>query len=67
MSFWTKKSNIVITCAKGVPPFLKQEILSLGFPVLSVGMAEVETEGTMEDALRLNLSDPHRTTSSLSS
>ncbi len=55
MSFWTKKSRIVITCAKGVPPYLKQEILSLGLPVLSAGMAEVETEGTMEDALRLNL------------
>jgi putative N6-adenine-specific DNA methylase len=55
MSFWTRKSRIVITCAKGVPPFLKQEILSLGLPVLSAGMAEVETEGTMEDALRLNL------------
>ena len=55
MSFWTKKSRIVIICAKGVTPFLKQEILSLGFPVLSEGKAEVETEGTMEDTLRLNL------------
>jgi len=45
----------VITCAKGVPPFLKQEILTLGFPVLSEGRAEVETEGTMEDTQRLNL------------
>jgi 23S rRNA G2445 N2-methylase RlmL len=55
VSFWAKKSRIVITCAKGVPPFLKQEILSLDFPVLSEGKAEVETEGTMEDTLRLNL------------
>ncbi len=55
MSFWTKKSEIVITCAKGVPLFLKQEIVSLGYPVLSAGMAEVETEGTMEDTFRLNL------------
>jgi len=55
MSFWTRKSRIVITCAKGVLPFLKQEILSSGFPVLSQGLAEVETEGTMEDTLRLNL------------
>ena len=45
----------MITCAKGVPPFLKQEILTLGFPVLSEGRAEVETEGTMEDTQRLNL------------
>jgi len=55
MSFWRKKSKIVITCAKGVPPFLKQEIISLGFPVLSEGKAEVETEGTMEDTQKLNL------------
>jgi putative N6-adenine-specific DNA methylase len=55
MGFWTKKSRIVITCAKGVSPFLKQEILSLGFPVLSEGRAEVETEGTMMDTLKLNL------------
>jgi 23S rRNA G2445 N2-methylase RlmL len=55
MSLWTRKSRIVITCAKGVSPFLRQEILSLGFPVLSEGKAEVETEGTMEDTLKLNL------------
>jgi 23S rRNA (guanine2445-N2)-methyltransferase len=55
MSLWEKKSRIVITCAKGVPPFLKQEILSVGFPALSAGKAEVETEGTMEDTQRLNL------------
>jgi 23S rRNA G2445 N2-methylase RlmL len=55
MSFWTRKSRIVITCAKGVSPFLRREILSFGFPVLSEGKAEVETEGTMEDTLKLNL------------
>jgi putative N6-adenine-specific DNA methylase len=55
MSFWTRKSRVVITCAKGVPPFLKEELLSFGFPALSMGMSEVETEGTMEDALKLNL------------
>ncbi len=55
MSFWLKKSRIVITCAKGAPPFLRQEIVSLGFPILSAGSAEVETEGTMEDIQRLNL------------
>ena len=55
MFLWGKKSRIVITCAKGVSPFLEQEILSVGFPALSAGMAEVETEGTMEDTQRLNL------------
>ena len=55
MSFWSRKSRIVITCARGVPPYLREEILSLGFPVLSMGIAEVATEGTLEDTLRLNL------------
>lgn len=49
------KSRIVVTCAKGIPPFLREEVLSLGFPVLSRGVASLETEGTMDDAMRLNL------------
>jgi 23S rRNA G2445 N2-methylase RlmL len=55
MSLWTRKSRIVITCAKGIPLFLKEELLSLGYPIVSEGIAHVETEGLMEDALRLNL------------
>jgi len=55
MSFWKKKSRIAITCAKGVSSCLEQEILSLGFPVLSKRISEVETEGTLEDTMRLNL------------
>ena len=49
------KSAILITCPKGIPPYLKQEILSLGFPVLFETASSVETEGTLDDALRLNL------------
>jgi len=55
MSSWTKKGRIAITCAKGVSPYLKQEILSFGFPILSQSISEVETEGTLEDTMRLNL------------
>jgi putative N6-adenine-specific DNA methylase len=55
MSLWTQKSRIVITCAKGITPFLKEEVLSVGLPILSEGIADVETEGTMEDAIKLNL------------
>lgn len=55
MSLWSKKSRIVITCGKGITPFLNEEILSSGFPILSEGVAHVETEGTMDDAMRLNL------------
>ncbi len=50
-----EKSKILVTCAKGIPPFLKQEILGLGFPVLSETIAGIETEGTLNDTMRLNL------------
>ena len=55
MTLWDKKSRIVITCARGVSPFLKTEVLSLGFPILSEGISEIGTEGTLEDTMRLNL------------
>ena len=55
MTLWDKKSRIMITCAKGVSPFLKREVLSLGFPILSEGISEIGTEGTLEDTMRLNL------------
>ena len=50
-----EKSRIIITCAKGIPPFLKEEVLSLGLPVRSLNVASVETEGAMDDTMRLNL------------
>ena len=55
MTLWDKKSRIAITCAKGVSPFLKREVLSLEFPILSEGISEIETEGTLEDTMKLNL------------
>ncbi len=50
------KNRILITSPKGIPPILKEEIASLGFPVLSEQNAGIETEGTLDDCLRLNLS-----------
>jgi 23S rRNA G2445 N2-methylase RlmL len=55
MNLWRRRSRIVITCAKGIVPFLKEELHLLEFPILSEGMASVETEGSMDDAMRLNL------------
>lgn len=55
MNLWGKKSRIVITCAKGIVPYLKEELRLLEYPILSEGAASIETEGTMEDAMRLNL------------
>jgi 23S rRNA G2445 N2-methylase RlmL len=48
-------SKILITCPKGIPPFLKQELISLDFPVRSEQIAGVETVGTLDDTMLLNL------------
>jgi 23S rRNA G2445 N2-methylase RlmL len=55
MKFWTQKSKILITCPKGIPPWLAGEVHALGFPVLGEGEAAVETEGTLSDTMPLNL------------
>jgi len=49
------KHGLVVTCAKGILPYLKQEILDLGFPILGESVAGIETEGSFEDTLKLNL------------
>jgi putative N6-adenine-specific DNA methylase len=46
---------ILASCAKGVPPYLAAELRSLGFPVLAERPSGVETEGTLTDAMRMNL------------
>lgn len=50
-----KNSPILITCAKGIPPFLKQELTALRFPVRSESIAGVGTEGSLDDAMELVL------------
>ncbi|MGE5172780.1 MAG: class I SAM-dependent RNA methyltransferase, partial [Betaproteobacteria bacterium] len=49
------KSKILITCPKGIPAILEQELVSFGFTVLTKHIAGVETEGTLEDTQRLNM------------
>ncbi|HOG12679.1 MAG: class I SAM-dependent RNA methyltransferase [Smithellaceae bacterium] len=55
MSIWQKKSRILITCPKGVVPYLKAEIEALGFPVVQEIDTAVSTEGTLADTMSLNL------------
>ncbi len=50
-----RKSTILITCARGVPALLEEELAGLRFPVLSGSVAGVTTEGTLDDAQKLNL------------
>ena len=51
-----KKRRILITCARGTPGILAGEIQAQRFPVRSTLETAVETEGTLADTLRLNLS-----------
>ena len=55
LSFFEKKNSILISCAKELPVYVKQELSRLGFPVGSETLASVETEGTLSDAMILNL------------
>ncbi len=50
-----ERSKIVVSCPKGLSPFLAREILSLDFPVSEETVSAVTTGGTFEDTLRLNL------------
>lgn len=54
-TFNKEKNRILVTCPKGIAPYLAEEIRSLGRPVLEERTAAVETEGTLHDAMRLNL------------
>ena len=47
--------SIVITCPKGITPYLKQEVEALNLPVLEDEIAAVHTEGSFHDIMRLNL------------
>ncbi len=50
-----KKSSIFITCSRGIDSYLAQEVTSYGLPLLGASIAGIATEGTMQDAMALNL------------
>ena len=55
MTIFNETSRILITCPKGIPPYLSGELTALGFPVVSELVAGVETEGTLSDTMKINL------------
>jgi putative N6-adenine-specific DNA methylase len=55
MSFSNELSVIVVSCASGVAPYLEQEVVALGLPVTWRGETAVETQGSLDDTMRLNL------------
>ena len=52
---FTQESRLLITCARGVAPVLNEELQALGFVVQHETTLGVFTNGTLEDAVRLNL------------
>ncbi|MCX5849855.1 MAG: class I SAM-dependent RNA methyltransferase [Deltaproteobacteria bacterium] len=55
MSIWNQKSKILVTCPKGVSPYLKKEIELLNFPILTEMDTAIQTEGTLQETMILNL------------
>jgi 23S rRNA G2445 N2-methylase RlmL len=49
------KSKILVTCAKHTSEILAKEITALGFTVDHIAPAGVETFGSLEDCMKLNL------------
>ncbi|MEX0646407.1 MAG: class I SAM-dependent RNA methyltransferase [Balneolaceae bacterium] len=54
MADFKKKSTVSITCPLGLSPFLKQEIIDLGYTPQAVRETGVEIEATLNDCIYLN-------------
>ncbi len=54
-TFTAEPSILIITCSSGISPYLAKEVQELGFPVHRTSETTVETEGTLEDCMRLNM------------
>ena len=49
------KSTILVTCSPGLVEYLRAEVESLGYTVTATGTVDVELQGDLYDAMRLNL------------
>ncbi len=50
-----KQNRIFITCSRGSDAYLEQEVSQLSLPVFFRNQAGIETEGSMQDCMGLNL------------
>lgn len=48
-------SKIIISCLKRLAPYVQQEVSDLGFPILKSFSSAIETEGSLNDCIKLNL------------
>ena len=51
-----KKATLLITCGRGIVPYLTEEVEALGYEVQSSHDTGVEIKGSFADAMKLNLS-----------
>ncbi|SMO38757.1 THUMP domain-containing class I SAM-dependent RNA methyltransferase [Gracilimonas mengyeensis] len=56
MADFSQQGIISITCPKRITPYLKKELTDLGFPIEKERLAGVETKGSLNDCMLLNLS-----------
>ena len=52
---FTTPSKIIVSCLKRLAPYVQQEISALGFPIVQSFSSAIETEGTLNDCIKLNL------------
>ncbi len=52
---FNKQNTVLITCARGILPYLTREVESLGFTVVSSHETGLEIKATLNDTQRLNL------------
>jgi putative N6-adenine-specific DNA methylase len=52
---FSKPSKVVITCHKRLSPFLQEEVLELGFPIVRSFSTGIEIVASLSDCIRLNL------------
>lgn len=48
-------SKIIVSCLKRLAPYVQQEISELGFPINKSFSSAIQTEGTLNDCIKLNL------------
>ncbi|MEO6167455.1 MAG: class I SAM-dependent RNA methyltransferase [Chitinophagales bacterium] len=52
---FAEQRTILISTSPHITPYVKEELSALNYPAIDEGFTTVETKGTFEDAIRLNL------------
>lgn len=55
MNIWRDRSDIIVSCAHRIAPYLLEEVQGLGFKDATSFKTGVKLQGTLRDCMRLNL------------